>query len=321
VETLIWNMFDFLLITAMLALGWSALSTHNLRKGISLFIAFGLLLALAWARLRAPDIALAEAAIGAGLTGALLMAALRDEESAPKEPSFQDQKNNFSDYLLMLATVVLALMLGWGLIDALMNKEYPGLANDVYAQLERSGVSNPVTAVLLNFRAYDTFLELAVLLVALLGIRSLNITRKPYLKAGPVLSGLTAWLVPVLIIMSAYLLWVGAHAPGGAFQAGALLAAAGVLLRLSGYQAAGLPASIVIRRALMIAGVLLFAIIGLGLMLLGRGFLDYPLAWSGGLILGIETAATLSIAVILIMAFLAGEGETGGSEHPEEPPC
>jgi uncharacterized MnhB-related membrane protein len=33
-------------------------------------------MALAWVRLAAPDVALAEAAIGAGLTGALLMAAL-----------------------------------------------------------------------------------------------------------------------------------------------------------------------------------------------------------------------------------------------------
>ena len=37
------------------------------------FIALGTLTALAWARLAAPDVALAEAAIGAGLTGALLL--------------------------------------------------------------------------------------------------------------------------------------------------------------------------------------------------------------------------------------------------------
>jgi hypothetical protein len=41
-----------------------------------MFIVFGLLMTLAWARLQAPDIALAEAAIGAGLTGALLLDAL-----------------------------------------------------------------------------------------------------------------------------------------------------------------------------------------------------------------------------------------------------
>ncbi len=318
-ETLSWKLFDFLLLTALLALGWSALSTENLRKGIALFIAFGLVLSLAWARLKAPDIALAEAAIGTGLTGALLLAALRDEESSAAKPSTATKKNTASDYLLILATISLTLILGWGLTDALMNRQYPGLASEVFTNLDQSGVSNPVTAVLLNFRAYDTFLELAVLLAAVLGIRSLNISREPYLIAGPVLSGLTVWLVPVLIVMSAYLLWVGAHAPGGAFQAGAVLASAGVLLRLSGYPAAGLPASTLIRRALMIAGVLVFAMTGLGLMILGRGFLEYPPALAGSLILGIETAATLSIAAILIMAFLASEG--GASADREKPPC
>jgi uncharacterized MnhB-related membrane protein len=50
-------------------------------------VTFGLLLALAWMRLDAPDVALAEAAIGAGLTGALLMATIarlreRDEDTS-----------------------------------------------------------------------------------------------------------------------------------------------------------------------------------------------------------------------------------------------
>jgi multisubunit Na+/H+ antiporter MnhB subunit len=318
-ETLNWEIFDFLLLTALLALGWSALTTQSLRKGIALFIAFGLVLSLVWARLKAPDIALAEAAIGTGLTGALLLAALRDDESSAPEPSTEAPGNGASDYLLILATITLALILGWGLVDALMNRQYPGLADDVFSHLDHSGVSNPVTAVLLNFRAYDTFLELAVLLAAVLGIRSLNITREPYLKAGPVLSGLTIWLVPVLIVMSAYLLWVGAHAPGGAFQAGAVLAAAGVLLRLSGYPAAGLPASLLVRRGFMIIGVLVFAITGLVLMISGGGFLEYPLPWSGSLILLIETAATLSIAATLIMAFLAGEA--GQSENQDKTSC
>jgi multisubunit Na+/H+ antiporter MnhB subunit len=43
---------------------------------VVLFIAFGLLLALAWVRLGAPDVALAEAAIGAGITGTLLLVGL-----------------------------------------------------------------------------------------------------------------------------------------------------------------------------------------------------------------------------------------------------
>ena len=68
--------FDGVLAFALLWLAWLALSSPDLFKAIVLFIAFGLVMALAWVRLQAPDIALAEAAIGAGLTGALLLAAL-----------------------------------------------------------------------------------------------------------------------------------------------------------------------------------------------------------------------------------------------------
>ncbi|VAX05287.1 Na(+) H(+) antiporter subunit B [hydrothermal vent metagenome] len=68
--------FDALLGFALLWLAWRTLASPDLFRAIVLFIAFGLLMALAWVRLDAPDIALAEAAIGAGLTGALLLAAL-----------------------------------------------------------------------------------------------------------------------------------------------------------------------------------------------------------------------------------------------------
>ena len=68
--------FDGLLSIALLWLAWRSLNSPDLFKAIVLFIAFGLLMALAWVRLEAPDVALAEAAIGAGLTGACLLAAL-----------------------------------------------------------------------------------------------------------------------------------------------------------------------------------------------------------------------------------------------------
>ena len=57
---------DLLLVVALL---WSAvrtLTSPDLFRAVVLFIVFSLLMALAWARLNAPDIALAEAAIGAG---------------------------------------------------------------------------------------------------------------------------------------------------------------------------------------------------------------------------------------------------------------
>lgn len=74
--SLLQGSFDVLLSAALLWSAWKALSSADLFKGIVLFISFGLLMALAWVRLNAPDVALAEAAIGAGLTGALLLTAL-----------------------------------------------------------------------------------------------------------------------------------------------------------------------------------------------------------------------------------------------------
>lgn len=69
--------FDGLLAVAVVALAVGALSVRSLFTGVVLFIGLGLLLALVWVRLQAPDLALAEAAIGAGLAGALLLAAAR----------------------------------------------------------------------------------------------------------------------------------------------------------------------------------------------------------------------------------------------------
>ncbi len=319
-ETLVWNLLDVLLIISLLALGWATLMSKELHRAVVLFIAFGLLLALVWVRLRAPDIGLAEAAIGAGLTGGLLLASIRDESnssSATGQDIASDAKPTGQGTVLTVLSAGLAVVFGTAYVYALNHADAVRLTAAVSANLEASGVSNPVTAVLLNFRAYDTLLELAVLLAAVLGIIALGPARTGYLASGPVLSGLTRWLVPLLIIVSGYLLWVGAHAPGGAFQAGALLAAAGVLLRLAGYPTGALARGIALR-GLIVAGVALFLIVGLTMMLTGRPFLGYPVAWAGSLILAIETAATLGIAVTLIIAFMCGEPEGWPEEQAEQ---
>jgi len=83
--------FDGVLGLALLWLAWLSLANTNLFKAIVLFIAFGLLMALSWVRLDAPDVALAEAAIGAGLTGALLLAALARLESKSEAKAFHKE--------------------------------------------------------------------------------------------------------------------------------------------------------------------------------------------------------------------------------------
>ncbi|MBW9260983.1 MAG: DUF4040 domain-containing protein [Candidatus Thiodiazotropha sp. (ex. Lucinisca nassula)] len=293
---------DLLLAGMLIGLAWAALSSDDLRRGVVLFIAFGLLLAIVWARLLAPDLALAEAAIGAGLSGALLLVALRDGSGGDKRAAKRSRLNR---WLIDLFVLAMTCLIGWVLWLTIYAEPVERLAQLANAMLDRSGVSNPVTAVLLNYRAYDTLLELVVVLAAVLGVLVVGRERRGYREAGPVFYGLVHWLVPLLIVTAGYLLWVGAHAPGGAFQAGATLAAAGIVLRLAGYDAAGLPDGRLLRW-LLVAGTGVFLLLGLGMIVSGGRFLQYPEAWSGSLILVIEVAATASIAAALVLAYRGG---------------
>jgi len=64
---------DLLLGLTLITTAVVTLASPQLFRAVVMFIVFGLLMALVWARLNAPDLALAEAAIGAGLTGVLLL--------------------------------------------------------------------------------------------------------------------------------------------------------------------------------------------------------------------------------------------------------
>ncbi len=91
------GIFDIALVAILLTCAWLALTTPDLLRAVVLFIAFGLLAALAWVRLQAPDVALAEAAVGSGLTGALLLSTLsamrradaRRRQSLPQQSTSQ----------------------------------------------------------------------------------------------------------------------------------------------------------------------------------------------------------------------------------------
>jgi multisubunit Na+/H+ antiporter MnhB subunit len=113
-------------------------------------------------------------------------------------------------------------------------------------------------------------------------------------------------VLPLSVVTGGYLLWVGSHAPGGAFQGAALLAAGGVLwhlaqpLRLS----ASLPA-----RAAVVAGFAVFLAVGIATAVLGAGLLTLPPAHAGALILLIEAVAMVSIALIMVALF-AGRAPT-----------
>lgn len=211
-----------------------------------------------------------------------------------------------------LAGVLAAVGTGLGYTVLSLPPVDPGLSEQVAAQLPASGVENPVTAVLLNFRGYDTLLEIAVMSLAVMGIWSLAVMPRRRVGApGPVLAFLVQVLVPFMILLGAYLLWAGSHEAGGAFQAGAVFAAAMVLVLLAG---APLPSALSHwpLRLLLMLGLMTFAGVGVVMMPLEGRFLEYPPTLAKHLILLVEAAAAVSIGMILASAL------RGGRPPPEQ---
>lgn len=212
------------------------------------------------------------------------------------------------------AVVTVAMVAGLGLTVWSIPGEAAGLTSAALSELNRAGTTNPVTAVLLNYRGYDTLLEICVLLVAVLAARALVGGRAASLaraseSRNPVLRGLVRVLMPVMMLVAGYLLWVGGHAPGGAFQAGAVLASAGVLLLLAGVDwSRKLPAWV--ERGLLAMGLATFLAVGSAMLPLGRSFLEYPPRLAKWLILVIEAPCGLSIAAALVALALGGRLRT-----------
>ena len=306
--------FDLVLAISLPLLAWRVFAARDLFQTVVLFIVLGLLIALAYARLNAPDVALAEAAIGAGLTGALLLDTLGriGDRYAPARSPLADRARGQLQHLfarlpLALLTWGLGAILAW----AVLSLPVPpvDLPAQVQRELPNSGVTNPVTAVLLNFRSYDTLLEIGVLLLAVVGVWSLRLAPWPVRQRWtdrPVLTMLVRLLVPVMVVVAGYLLWAGSSQPGGAFQAGAILAAIGELLLLAALIQTANRRGWPIRIALTL-GFAVFLAVAVGVVALGGNLLEYPSGLALRLILLIETMLTISIGFTLALLFFGAD--------------
>jgi multisubunit Na+/H+ antiporter MnhB subunit len=208
---------------------------------------------------------------------------------------------------LGIGVLSLALLAALGSAVLSLPVKPTGLTAESLAKLPESGVTNPVTAVLLNYRGYDTLLEVGVLLLAIVGAWSLRHGEWPAgdLRDRPLLMSLLRVLLPVLTLAAGYLLWIGAFAPGGAFQGGALVGGALVLVMLSGLARRFLQRDRLLRFGLVL-GVLVFAAVCAVTMFLTGGLLRYPAGSGGTWIMVIESAALVSIGLTLGLLYLGG---------------
>jgi len=284
--------------------GWTILARATFPAVVS-YVAYGLLLSLIWVRLFAVDVALTEAAIGGGVTGVLLIGAasrLRKTAASGTERELAALWRWAIAALCTLATLAL------GAVVLLLPDPSPTLAPRAMANIAATGLGNPVTAVLIAYRAFDTMLEKCVLVLAVVGVWSLAPDR--YWGGAPgvpraltpdaTLTFFAQLLPPLGILIGIRIFWIGADEPGGAFQGGAILAAMWMIIMMA--RLADAPA--IDQRWLRIAlgaGPIVFVGVGILGFAAAGGFLNYPAGFAKPVIIFVEIFMTLSIAATLPM--------------------
>jgi len=302
------DVLNLMLAALILLLAAETVFARGAFAAVAGFVAYGLLLTLVWLRLQSVDVALTEAAIGGGLTGALLIGAarrLRGTEAA----AVAERPRLGTRLVAALLSVTVALALAVCVL--VLPVPVHTLAPDVAAAMEVTGVGNPITAVLLAFRAIDTLLEAIVLLFALIGVWSLapddSWNGRPGVREASDPNGILAYaarvLAPLGIVIGTYIFWIGADHPGGKFQGATIMAAMWLLVMMAGLADAP-PIDRPWLRGLLVAGPLAFIAVGVVGMATAGAFLAYPPGVAKPLILVVEFALMPTLTLILGLMLL-----------------
>lgn len=210
-----------------------------------------------------------------------------------------------------------SLVFAAALLLAVVERPSPGVDLPVLLAnaIDDAGAAHPITAVLLDFRSFDTLLEVGVLLLAVVvayALREVQPDGPDRMGLDtPLLRAVISLLLPLMLLVGAYVLWAGATRPGGAFQAGAIFAASGLALRLAGLRLSGLDQAWRMH-ALLALGLAVFIAAAVAPALAGRSMLDHDSALAGMIIVGVEIALTVSIALGLLALFRLAPPQADG---------
>ena len=278
--------FGIFLLTLLLITAVAIVQTKNLFVAVMLMGIASLLIAANFFLLDAADVALTEAAVGAGVSTVLFLGALALTSEHERAPT--------SRAVLSFVVVTAAALI---VIYATFDKPRFG-APDAPTQthvapwyLEKTpeyiDIPNVVTAVLGSFRGYDTLGEVFVVFPAGIGVlfvlpggsggrRAARSAANVGLSQHLIPRVVGRLLIPFIVLFGLYVQFHGEYGPGGGFQAGAIIAAAVILFALlegEGKALNVIPRSVLL--GLVAGGAILYGAVGVAGMLLGGNFLDY----------------------------------------------
>lgn len=304
----------------------ATIQSRNLFVSSMWFGIFSLMMASNFFILDAADVALTEAAVGAGVSTVLFMGAL----ALTSEHEHIKEKFTWVPLLLMIVLFVVLFVVSFDqprLGDPLAPVHQhvaPWYLSETPKLID---IPNVVTAILASFRGYDTLGEVIVVFTAGIGVLSVLGFRpkKQQRLTGEVMAEkirgvqhhsilrvVGKLIIPFLMLFALVVQFHGKYTPGGGFSAGALFAAAIMLygiLEGADRSAKAMPQKVMLVLAAL--GATIYSSVGIASMLLGSHFLDYnvlasnPLAGQYLGILLVEFGVGLTVTAVLIMIFNA----------------
>lgn len=232
----------------ILATGMIILHHHNRLLALILIGVVGLVVSMSFNYLSAPDLALTQISVEV-VTIILMLLALN---FLPKETPREDPASTHVRDGLIASVAGLGI---GGLIYALMTRDFAAETISGYHlanSYKGGGGTNVVNVILVDFRGFDTFGEIIVLGIAAMVIYALTeavlgtkvsaylLNRKPDLPQDgdphPLMMVVaTRVMMPLALLVAAYIFFRGHNLPGGGFIAG-LIAAIAIIMQ---YMASG----------------------------------------------------------------------------------
>ena len=295
---------------------------------IMLFGVYSLLSAGFFTNLDAPDVALTEAAIGAGISPILMLGTLAlTRNRMDKEPKARKSRKKALLPLFVVAITGAALVYATFDMPHFADPEAPANSHVTERYLEDSykeiGIPNVVTSILASYRGFDTLGEVFVIFTAGIGVLSFlgfltDSSGRNYwqfedtasLRRHTILHVIAKIMIPLIILYALYVQFHGEYSPGGGFQAGVIFAAAFILYSMIyGLQAAHKLISVKLLHICMTIGVLLYAFVGVIPLFLEGTYLDYSVLYKDSVIgqqIGImlvELGVGVCVAAVMMSVF------------------
>ncbi|NOG30872.1 monovalent cation/H+ antiporter subunit A [Halomonas sp. TBZ9] len=277
-----------LLGAAMLIFGGIATAATHRYRLISLLMlsVVGLFVALTFARFSAPDLALTQLSVEVVTMILLMLALFFLPQQTPRESS---PLRNVRDILLASALGLVIASLNY----AVLTTDTSSISDYFLANSKPGGGGyNVVNVILVDFRGFDTLGEITVLALAGLAIFKLLNRLRLFLphsdgegrvwspdRYPAILTSISMALLPLALLVSAFIFLRGHNMPGGGFIAGLVTAVALILVYMArGVEWAQERLDFPFQ-PVAIAGVAIATLTGLGSWVFGYPFLTSTFAY------------------------------------------